>query len=125
MRSVLRSIGAGLVLPRHLLATVLARCAVAGLCHAAGQYLPEPLASVSAFVAHVALLMAVFGLLSHIEAAAISHGLRAADAAQPRFKAIAALVRTRSQRMLGREASASVAQMRGVGEATTPTSAQS
>jgi hypothetical protein len=98
---------------------------VAGLCHVAGQHLPEPLASVSAFVAHVALLMAVFGLLSHLEAVVICHILRAADAAQPRFKAIADLARMRSRRMLGREADVSVAQMRGVGEATTLTSTQS
>jgi hypothetical protein len=122
MRSVLLSVGAGLVLPRHLLATVLARCAVAGLCHVAGQYLPEPLASVSAFVAHVALLMAVFGLLAHIEAVMISHALRAADTAQPRFKAIAALAR---MRVMGRGAKLSVARMRGVGEASTLTSVQS
>ena len=125
MRSVLLSVSGGLALPRHLLATVLARCAVAGLCHVGGQHLPEPLASVSAFVAHVALLMAVFGLLAHIEAVMISHALRAADAAQPRFKAIASLARMRSRRMLGGGASVSVAQMRGVGEATTLTSAQS
>ncbi len=122
MRGVLLSVGAGLVLPRHLLATVLARCAVAGLCHVAGQYLPEPLASVSAFVAHVALLMAVFGLLAHIEAVMISHALRAADTAQPRFKAIAALAR---MRVMGRGAKLSVARMRGVGEASTLTSVQS
>jgi len=122
MRGVLLSVGAGLVLPRHLLATVLARCAVAGLCHLAGQHLPEPLASVSAFVAHVALLMAVFGLLAHIEAVMISHALRAADAAQPRFKAIASLAR---MRVMGRGAKLSVAHMRGVGEASTLTSAQS
>jgi len=122
MRSVLLSVGAGLVLPRHLLATVLARCAVAGLCHVSSQHLPEPLASVSAFVAHVALLMAVFGLLAHIEAVMISHALRAADTAQPRFKAIAALAR---MRVMGRGAKLSVARMRGVGEASTLTSVQS
>jgi hypothetical protein len=66
--------------------------------------------------------MAIFGLLAHLEAIAISHVLRVSDNAQPHFKAIAKLARSR---FLGRGAKLSVARMRGVGEASTLTSAQS
>lgn len=121
MRSVIAHIGARLVPPRHLLATVLARCAMAALCHAAVPHLPEPLASFTGFVAHVALLMAIFGLLAHLEAIVIGHALRAADNAQPHLKAAAKLARSR---FLGRGAKLSMARMRGIGEASTLTSAQ-